>query len=197
MGLSGQRDGLLFVPGDYESDTPTPLLVMLHGAGGTARGLDGFGTLADEFGTIILIPESRGSTWDVLRGGYGPDVRFIDRALEHTFLRTRIDPSRIALGGFSDGASYALSLGVSNGDLFTHLVAFSPGFLSPADPIVGRPRVFVSHGANDSVLPVSASREAIVPTLKEAGYDVRYEEFAGGHTIPRSIADLAMEWFLA
>ncbi len=35
--------------------------------------------------------------------------------------------------GFSDGASYALSLGVPNGDLFTHIVAFSPGFMRLPD----------------------------------------------------------------
>jgi len=34
--------------------------------------------------------------------------------------------------GFSDGASYALSVGITNGDLFTHVIAFSPGFVAPA-----------------------------------------------------------------
>src|SRR3712207_7974813 len=50
--------------------------------------------------------------------------------------------------GFSDGASYALSLGIPNGDLFTHLVAFSPGFAAP-DGQRGHPRVFVGHGVDD------------------------------------------------
>jgi phospholipase/carboxylesterase len=38
--------------------------------------------LADEAGVILLAPESRGRTWDVLVGGYGPDVEFIGRALD-------------------------------------------------------------------------------------------------------------------
>jgi phospholipase/carboxylesterase len=43
----------------------------------------------------------------------------------------------VALGGFSDGASYALSLDLTNGDLFASLIAFSPGFiqLDPAPAI--------------------------------------------------------------
>ncbi|MGZ4788523.1 MAG: hypothetical protein ACXVZX_08375 [Terriglobales bacterium] len=42
-----------------------------------------------------------------------------------------MDPARIAIGGFSDGASYALTIGITNGRLFTHIVAFSPGFMQP------------------------------------------------------------------
>ena len=55
----------------------------------------------------------------------------MDQAVHHVFERYSIDPGRIGLAGFSDGASYALSLGVANGDLFTHIMAFSPGFMRP------------------------------------------------------------------
>jgi phospholipase/carboxylesterase len=144
----------------------------------------------------LLVPESRASTWDVILSGFGPDVAFIDRALQFTFDRCRIDPARVALGGFSDGASYALSLGVSNGDLFTHLVAYSPGFMQTENPIVGLPKVFVSHGTSDPILPITASRDNIVPTLRDAGYDVTYTEFAGGHTVPAEISEAALDWFL-
>jgi phospholipase/carboxylesterase len=108
----------------------------------------------------------------------------------------RIDPSRIALGGFSDGASYALSIGVSNGRLFSHLVAYSPGFIWAADPLVGKPAIFVSHGTHDQVLPVAETRTRMVPNLREAGFEVRYEEFDGGHSIPASISEMALDWFL-
>jgi hypothetical protein len=57
-----------------------------------------------------------------------------------------VDPTRLAVGGFSDGTSYALSLGLTNGDLFSHVLAFSPGFAVPARRR-GRPRLFLSHGA--------------------------------------------------
>jgi predicted esterase len=45
---------------------------------------------------------------------YGPDVEFIDRALEQTFDRLAVDTKKLAVEGFSDGASYALSIGLSS-----------------------------------------------------------------------------------
>ncbi|MEJ2187763.1 MAG: hypothetical protein P8Z36_17880, partial [Gemmatimonadota bacterium] len=118
------------------------------------------------------MPDSRGATWDRARGDFGADVGFLDAALAQTFRQCRVDPSRVALGGFSDGASYALSLGVGNGDLFTHLAAFSPGFVNSGEELVGKPVIFVSHGAQDPVLDVRGSRDQIVPLLQDAGYDV-------------------------
>jgi phospholipase/carboxylesterase len=196
LGLGGTRDGLLYVPEGYSPETAAPLFIALHGAGGSASNWGSYYQRAEDRGVIFLATDSRASTWDVVFGGFGPDVAFMDQALEHTFERCRIDPARIAMGGFSDGASYALSLGVSNGDLLSHLVGYSPGFHSPSDPIVGTPRVYISHGELDSILPVSISRDIIVPSLRNAGYDVTYEEFAGGHEVPGAISESALDWFL-
>ncbi len=196
LGLDTPRDGLLYVPEGYTPEVSAPLFIGLHGAGGSADDWASYPARAEARGMIFLAPDSRGSTWDVVRGRFGPDVEFLDRALRHTFERCWIDPERIALGGFSDGASYALSLGVSNGDLFTHLVAYSPGFMRPSDPIVGKPRIYVSHGTQDNVLPVTISRDGIVPTLRNADYDVTYQEFAGGHGVPSEISESALDWFL-
>jgi phospholipase/carboxylesterase len=118
----------------------------------------------------------------------------IDRALEQTFSCYAIDPERLAIGGFSDGASYALSLGISNGDLFTHVLAFSPGFVAPAGR-PGSPRIFVSHGVRDGVLPIDRCSRRIVPELERGGYDVLFREFDGGHTLPPEIASEAVGWF--
>jgi phospholipase/carboxylesterase len=60
--------------------------VLLHGAGGAARRvIDNNRARAEEFGVIVLAPESRGMTWDIVRGEFGEDVRFIDRALDRLF----------------------------------------------------------------------------------------------------------------
>jgi phospholipase/carboxylesterase len=173
-----------------------PLFIGLHGAGGSADNWESYHARAEARGMIFLAPHSRGSTWDVVWSRFGPDVEFLDRAPRHTFERCRIDPERIALGGLSDGASYALSIGVSNGHLLTHLVAYSPGFLRAADPIVGKPRVYVSHGLQDHVLPVTISRDAIIPALRNAGYDVTYQEFEGGHEVPAAVSESALDWLL-
>ncbi|MEJ2343216.1 MAG: hypothetical protein P8Y10_13575 [Gemmatimonadales bacterium] len=197
LGLGAPRDGLLYVPASYSEDTPAPLFIAFHGAGGAASNWGSYYERAEERGMVFLAIDSRSSTWDlIVYGGFGPDVTFLDEALEHTFERCRIDPAKIAMAGFSDGASYALSLGVSNGDLLSHLIGYSPGFHAPSDPIVGKPRVYISHGTQDAILPVSISRDDIVPSLQDADYDVTYEEFAGGHEVPAEISESALDWFL-
>ena len=196
LGLDAGRDGLVYVPASYRADRPAPLALMLHGAGGNAdHGLGLIRDLADDAGLILVAPESRGPTWDVIRGGYGPDVAFIDRALEQTFSRYAVDPGRVAVGGFSDGASYALSIGITNGDLLGHVIAFSPGFAAPAGT-TGSPRIFVSHGTGDQVLPIDSCSRRIVPMLRRSGYDVTYQEFDGPHVVPPDMARQGVAWFL-
>ena len=195
LGLGSTRDGLLYVPAGYGELEKAPLALTLHGAGGDApSGISHLLRLADAAGVVLLAPESRGRIWDVLMGGYGPDVEFIDRALEWSFDRLALDTRRLAMTGFSDGASYALSLGLTNGNLFTHLIAFSPGFMAPGDRR-GQPPVFVSHGTRDRVLPIEHCSRRIVPQLDRAGYQVHYREFDGPHTVPESIAREALHWF--
>ena len=197
LGLSTQRDGLLYVPKNYQASQPAPLVVMLHGAGGDARGgMIPFQNLADAAGLILLAPASCRQTWDVLYGEYGSDITLLDQGLAQTFSRYAVDSNHIAIAGFSDGASYALSVGITNGDLFTHVIAFSPGFMAAAGQI-GEPRLFISHGTRDSVLAIDHCSRKIVPQVRRAGYDVLYREFDGPHTIPPAIADSALDWFMA
>jgi phospholipase/carboxylesterase len=194
LGLGRGRDALLCVPEGYSA--PAPLIVSLHGAGGSEKGgLNIVRTQAEEFGVLVLAPASRGSTWDVIEtGDFGPDVAFIDKALDWTFDRCAV--SRVAVGGFSDGASYALSLGLTNGDLFGDILAFSPGFMRPA-ALTGRPRIYVSHGTKDQVLPIDVCSRRLVPKLKDAGYDVTYDEFDGPHRVPPELARRAVSRFEA
>jgi predicted esterase len=185
------------VPQGYRPEQPLPLAVMLHGAGGSAvHGLGLLQHLAESTPMLLLAPPARRSTWDIIYGSFGPDITFLDQALALTFERCAVDPARIALGGFSDGASYALSAGLMNGDLFTHIMAFSPGFMAPAIQ-VGEPRLYIAHGTEDEVLPIERCSRRIVPLLQGAGYDLRYREFAGPHILPSMISAAAVAWFTA
>lgn len=195
LDLDHDRDGWLVVPRGYSPDQPAPLAVMLHGAGGRAQRLASRFPMAEELGAILLVPDSRGTTWDAIRGPFGGDVRFIDRALEQAFDRCSVNPKKLAIGGFSDGATYALSLGLDNGTLFTHVMAFSPGFTANRRP-QGRPRIFISHGRKDEILPIDVCSRRIVPALEDAGYGVTYKEFDGPHTVPEALAQDAFQWFV-
>ncbi|PLS77225.1 MAG: phospholipase [Chloroflexi bacterium] len=195
LGITAERDALLYVPAGYTSDRPAPLVLLLHGAGGDAEG--GLGLLqplADASNLLLVATASRRQTWDVIGGEYGPDVSVIDQALTKVFTRYAVDSSRLAVGGFSDGASYALSLGLINGDLFTHILAFSPGYIARGSRH-GKPHLFISHGTRDEVLPIDVCSRRIVPVVQRAGYDVQYREFDGPHTVPPEIAQEAITWF--
>ena len=197
LGLDSVHDGLIYIPSGYDGTRPSPLVVMLHGAGGSAnQGLHPFLPMADRDSLILLAPQSRRDTWDLLRGGFGADVAYLDAALQQTLDRYRVDAARLAIEGFSDGASYALSLGLTNGDLFTHIIAFSPGFASPGAE-QGSPSVFISHCVDDGVLPIQRTSRQVVPRLERMGYDVQYREFDGGHSVPGDIAQEALGWFLS
>ncbi|KAF3886843.1 MULTISPECIES: alpha/beta hydrolase [Nostocales] len=194
--LDTERDGLLYIPKNYQASQPAPLILMLHGAGGNGRsGLTPFLNFADASGVVLLAPDSRLKTWDVLYGHYGLDIAFIDQALAQTFSHYAIDPTCIAVEGFSDGASYALGIGITNGDLFSHVIAFSPGFVPPV-LIQNSPRIFISHGKWDNVLQIDRCSRRIVPALNKAGYKVTYQEFDGFHTVPATIARSGLTWFM-
>jgi predicted esterase len=194
LGLDSGRDGVIYLPPGLTG--PAPLFVLLHGATGSAAGITGRTgafALADELKMVIVAPESRGRTWDAIGGQFGLDVAFLDKALARVFETAPIDRQRVAIGGFSDGASYAISLGLQNGDLFTHVAAFSPGFFV-GNQRRGRPLFYVSHGKRDQILPFDTTSRRLVPRLEEANYSVRFREFDGPHTVPAPIAREAFEW---
>ncbi|MGE3176092.1 MAG: alpha/beta hydrolase [Vicinamibacterales bacterium] len=194
LGIDSDRDGLLYLPSSYRPDTPMPLLVLLHGAGGTAQSVYYAFPMADRHGVIILAPDSRDQrSWDLVLGHYGPDADFLSTALGQTMGRCSVDRSRLLIGGHSDGASQALSFGIGTGDLFGRILAFSPGVMRPVDAR-GKPRIFISHGIADPVMPIDATARTFVPRLRRLGYDVTYREYDGRHAVPPEVVDEGFRW---
>eukprot|EP00775_Hariotina_reticulata_P009867 gene9867-10025_t len=198
------RDGYLLVPGSYWPPTPSPLLVLLHEASGSSNSkalaaLASQEPLLRQQRCLILLPESRGRTWDIIMDGeFGADARYITAAVQRVLRTYSVDPSRIALVGFSDGATYALTLGLPLGRVFNHIIAFSPGDMAPPS-VSGRPQVFVSHGVNDDVLAIDKASRRIIPrlqTLVPLKGQLKYVEFKGKHEVPPAVAKEALTWFL-
>jgi predicted esterase len=182
------------VPTGYRADRPATLILGLHGATQdsdfTLRILQ---DAAERGGHLLLAPQSRAVTWDIIRDQAGEDERLLDSALEWCFDRCNVHPDRVVIAGFSDGATAALSLGLINGDLFKRIVAFSPGFIV-GDERHGMPSIFISHGTRDEILPIGSTSYRLVPALKQQGYAVTFREFDGPHRVPPDVVAAMLEW---
>jgi predicted esterase len=173
-----------------------PLLVMFHGAGGEAnRVLPHLVSHARARRFLLLAPQSMYPTWDIVVGGHGPDLERLDGALSTVAAHFRIDPERLAFAGFSDGGSYALSLGLTNGDVASHVIGLSAGFMN-AFTQTGKPRVFLAHGRSDSQLPIETSAHPHARRLLESGHDLTLQPFDGDHVIVPWVVARAVEFFL-
>lgn len=177
---------------------PLPLLVLLHGSDGQPRDfLESFRPVADKRGYQLLALKSADWNWDIadqvvrhMRRGqtaayapqFGADVPRIDAVLHEFFARAAVDPKRVVLLGFSDGAGYALCLGLANPQLFPGVVALSPGFAKVPDRIGTGQRVFIAHGRSDRTLPFRTAR-GIAESLSSSALSVRFFPFNGDHVM--------------
>ena len=199
------KGALLYVPSSYRPADPMPLLILLHGldmspggwlSSGQRRFGGSFADHAEAGRFIVLAPDSGRNTFGIGPATFGSDVAAINRALDQAFAKCAIDRHRIAIGGLSDGASYALSVGLRNGDLINGIIAFSPGYIVKH---IGRarPAIFISHGRADTILPIDSASRKFVKDLRKNGYTVDYEEFDGRHEIPLPVAKKAVAWLTA
>lgn len=186
---------------------PAPVLVALHGAGGQASDtLTSFRDLADANGIILVIPQSIKGTWDMIEDlssrlglemnvtpRYGKDLKALDTSLADLFTKVAVDPKQVGIMGFSDGATYALSVGTANPDLFKRVIVFSPGpaFLGKSAP---DQYVFISHGEEDKVLSFANAR-GFASKLRVRHVPVDFEKFTGGHEVPKAIKEKAFAFF--
>ena len=200
LGYSRVGDAMAYRPAN--AGAAPGLLVLFHGAGGNAaRFITLFQGEADKRGLILLSIQSTDMSWDIVSSGSEPfssggrapatrsgvDTRRVNGAMAALFAKARIDPARIIAAGFSDGASYALSIGLANDHLFTGIVALAPGFVRQTGK-QRRQRIAIAHGKSDQVLPYATARE-IAALLRGNGYPLNFTDFDGGHGIePASLA---------
>ena len=134
-----------------------------------AKGCSSSAKHGSEPGLVLVAPGSLGSTWSALHDREDRDLETVNRALAETWRRCRIDPRRVAVGGFSDGATHALSIGLQNGGIFRSVMALSPGGLLDVAHR-GNPRMFIAHGTGDDVLPYARTRtSASCPCSRDRG----------------------------
>ncbi|HET7576296.1 MAG TPA: hypothetical protein VFK19_07000 [Sphingomicrobium sp.] len=190
-----------------------PLLILLHGADHRPLWmLHQFADEADARGLVLLAPTSKGVTWDAVRNAEGMPSRDSPLAnrLSHRFALSRdadrveaaiaalekivpVDHARTVLAGFSDGATFALAMGMSRAYAFSSVIAWSPGIaIRTAHAARGR-KVLVSHGRSDRTLKFGVTCGEIVPMLQSEGADVTFLPFDGTHEMPAEVKDAFLD----
>jgi phospholipase/carboxylesterase len=193
------------------SNSPRPLIILFHGAGMSARNfLDGARSEADRCGCLLLSIQSSGPTWDTIglvsaasKNGratrdqlFGADTGRVEQALSIALKAADADRRAVILAGFSDGASYALSLGLANPAIVSGIIAFAPGFhLEPA-AINPKQRLFIAHSPTDKILSFERTRDDTVASLKKAGFDLSFRQFDGGHRVDKALLSDGVDYVL-
>ena len=180
----------VFVPSTFVPGKRMPLLIALHGAGGTEDGfMDGYEgqlpALAEKHGYIVASPLGYRPT-----GGYGSPILARGRMSElseqdvmQVLARMRrdypVDERRIYLMGHSMGGIGTWHLGSKYPEIWAALGSFAGmGAPQTMTRMKAIPQ-FVVHGDADFTVPVARSR-AMVEEMKKLGVDHRYIEVAGG-----------------
>ncbi|WKB37321.1 esterase [Terrilactibacillus sp. S3-3] len=131
---------------------------------------------------------------EVFDEGVGRLTSFIDYACESY----PIDPKRLYLAGFSQGAILAMTLGLSLGKRIRGIAALSgyiPDFVRDTYDIkpVAHLSAFISHGDMDNILPYEWGR-ANVKFFKELGASVTFHTYHAGHTVSSKNLQDFQQW---
>lgn len=108
----GTRTYGLYVPDKYDGKTAYPIVIVLHGDGGTGDEIRGYvGTKLEAesgAGAVFAYPDGEGTTWqtdDI--GGLTTDISFIDTLVGELQKKYCTDKKRVFYTGFSRGAYFA------------------------------------------------------------------------------------------
>lgn len=198
----GPCRGVLLTPEEIRADRLYPLITVLHGAGRQDELL--VKAYRDEpagRNALFFVPRSRRPTWDLIAGGDRSDLDFLDYAYDLIWRRYPIDPERQGLVGYSDGASYALAVGLANPGIFRAVMGWAAGFLvlDPAVPAGGpRPAVLLEYGTHDPIFPFDRVAVPMRRTLEHLGYTVEFRVDEGGRHWPSGdFQSEALDWFFS
>jgi predicted esterase len=187
----------MYLPKSYNGSHTYPLIIALHGLGGTEDAFfdnydKAFPPLAEQHGYIVAgvlgyrVDGSYG--WGLGNPPADPNARHTQDLSEQDVMHVldlarknyKIDPNRIYLMGHSMGGIGTWKLAPKYPDIWAAIAPFS-GSGAPAtlERIKSVPE-FVVHGDNDPTVNVQGSR-TMVAKMKELGIEVKYVEVPGGN----------------
>jgi polyhydroxybutyrate depolymerase len=164
------RAYLLYVP-ETEKARKMPLVIVLHGAGGTAAGmqqLTGFDALANEQKFIVAYPEGIDNKWNDGRGRNEQidDVKFISELINAISSRYPVDSLRIYVTGISNGGFFTMRLACELSNRIAAVAAIGATVeemidqnCQSANPV----SVLLIHGTKDPVVSIDGGKVARLP----------------------------------
>jgi phospholipase/carboxylesterase len=215
--MSNLNEGLALKYLIRKPDTETvekPVFIFLHGVGSNEKDLftlaehlpenftvisarspytlgpDSFAFYQVDFssGSPVINPDQAEKSRNTIK-------EFIGQVIE----KYGIDPDKVYLGGFSQGAIMSYTIGLTFPGTVKGVAAMSGRILAEIRPII-KPldslkqlKVFISHGTGDNVLPVHFAREA-KEYLLSLGIKPDYHEFNGSHEINENILSELNNW---
>ncbi|MBI4978653.1 MAG: hypothetical protein HZC28_14325 [Spirochaetes bacterium] len=140
-----ERHYILYLPKSYDGDKPLPVVIMIHGGGGTSKGAlfeTGWDRKAEAEGFIVAAPDGLGKdpskpgnfrtnppTWNDGSGRFAKnqsgidDIGFIAAMIDEIIAACRADAKRVYATGFSNGASMTFRTGLA---LSSRVAAIAP-----------------------------------------------------------------------
>lgn len=179
------REYLLRVPAAYDGTTPVPLVVALHGGGGSGPAQETESQMtakAEEAGFIIVYPSAWTDEEGAHRWNVGPrtsggrqstadDVGFLDALVTDLESRFNIDPKRIYATGMSNGGMMAYRLACERSDRYAAIGVVSTSMLAdPCAPTRPVPLLHL-HGSADKLIPYAGG-----PSSTDVPEDIRLTE---------------------
>ena len=187
-----------FLPTGYEPNYPYPLLVFLHGHGGSEeqilrlapqlsrrnyiciglRGSRSLGLRDNGFPAYSWGNEGRSDT----------DIEeYVFRAIEQTRRHYHVHSERIYLAGYHEGATLAYRLGMTYPERFAGIISLNGAMAREGRPLLRLPdvrrlRVLIGHGVANKVVPVEMARQDF-RLLYTAGLSIHMHTYAVNHGI--------------
>jgi phospholipase/carboxylesterase len=187
-------------------------LILLHGVGSNEQDLFSLAKYLPANYTVIsprgpfVLGEGRFAWYQVDFSSGTPEINADQEAQSRKTIREFIVQLKekykldeVYLGGFSQGAIMSYTIGLTQPDLITGVLAFSGRILQEIRPFVAEQdtlqnlKVFIAHGTQDGTLPVHYAREAKA-YLEGLNIEPSYHEFNGGHQITGEVLNAVSEW---
>lgn len=207
-------------PDNYKSEKSFPLIISLHGGGGSYKTFKDIWRHFENPQFIMATPQAPykwlmgdkiGYDWAAwpsenlvaMQTALKLTSKYIENLIQS--LKSKYNINKIYLMGFSQGSIITQIAGINNYNLLEGIIILSgpeighpgkPEIIWPSDKAVksaNKLRVFIAHGKSDNIIDIALAKKS-KEQYKKSGYDVEFFEFEGGHEISKKAMRRVEKW---